>query len=614
MLIMSCAKVSSPTGGPRDESPPVVLSSEPENESVYFDERGFQVTFDEYFVLDNVDQVLMISPPLNKKPKIQVRGKTLKLELDEEEVLMDSMTYSFNFLNSIKDLNENNPIENFKYVFSTGDVIDSLSVTGYIYDAFNLEAGEEIFVLMHSGMSDTLPETSLPAYITKAADNGKFRIDNIAAGEYKIYGLKDDNNNKLFDLPTEAFAYLDSSIFISADNNYIPSRPDSLVAVQDTVSASPEEEIMETETEVSEPVINEDSLKYERIPGREYELFYFITDNKKQYLMGTDRTLQYMLQLTFALPVDTGSVSIQFADAGEEASYLTDISAGSDTLKLWLTDSSFYNRERITLYLEYPETDSLGNLQQVADTVSMRYRETTSRRGTGRGTAAVQLPLRTNLSQPSGIKPGQKPVFIFNSPMLDPDTTKIRLYRRSDTLQIDQGYKIFRDSLNNKKFYVECDLFPDSSYVLLLNKGGFSNIYGHLNDSTAYNFKVRNPDQFGKLVLNLNGFEGNIILQLMDTGEKIVRDEKIKLPEESSIEFEYLDPKEYLLKAIFDLDGNGEWTTGDYHMDKQPEPVTYYSKKIEVKKGWEMIEDWQLAGIRKKANAISPTRGKKEEK
>ncbi len=602
LIIASCAKVSSPTGGPEDVQPPVVLSIVPENESVNFEGRSFEITFDEYFILDNVDQVLMISPPLNEKPEIKARGKRLIVELDEEEVLSDNMTYSFNFLDCIKDLNENNPLENFKYVFSTGDVIDSLSITGYIYDAFNLEAGEEILVLLHSEMADTVPQTLLPAYITRASENGIFRIDNIAAGEYKLYGLKDDNNNKQYDLPTEAFAFLDSSIYVSPANNYIPLRPDSITTETDSTLITP---VMDT-TEVVE-----DSLRYERIPGKEYELYYFVAENKIQYLTGTDRSQPYLLQFVFALPVDTSSFIMQFADAEREVQYIEEISAKQDTFKIWLIDSAFYSRERITVYLEHPETDTLGQLQSVIDTVNLRYRMP-SRGRQPSGVEKISLPFRTNLSQSAGLRPEQQPEFVFETPVLDPDTSLMKLFLKSDTILINRRYSIYRDSLNSKKFKVETELVPDSSYLFVMDGGAFKNIYDHGTDSSAFNFRVRNLEQFGRLTLNITGFVGDIIVQLMDSGEKLVREKKIRLPDDSSVDFPYLDSKDYRVKLIFDLDRNGEWTTGDYALNRQPEPVTYYPGEINVKAGWELIEDWQIEGLRKKVVSISSTRGQNE--
>ncbi|MGM0667094.1 MAG: Ig-like domain-containing protein [Bacteroidota bacterium] len=658
-LAASCAKTSSPSGGPVDEEPPRVLDSQPPNGSVNFSSRSFKITFDEYFVLDNIDQALMVSPPLEKKPLVKTRGKTMIVELDEEEELNENKTYAFNFLNSIKDLNENNPLENFKYVFSTGDVIDSLSVTGHIYDAYNLEAGEEILLMLHAALPDSMPESTLPDYITRAGENGSYRIDNVAAGEYKIYGLKDDNNNKLYDLPGEAFAFLDSSIYVSPENNYIPVRPDSLVAPADSGLLAPADtagvgaeepgppadslrkDRPAIDTLGRDPIATDprqgypqggelpvsaatraDSMKYERIPGKEVELYYFVAERKTQYLTGSSRPQPYLLQFTFAIPVDTSSIEVNFIESGNDeeytgldVDYIREFSAGKDTCRLWLTDSSYYSRERITLLLGHPRTDSLGQLQAVTDTIRLRYRAPAA--GRSRAPARQQtatLTLKTNISQASGLKPEQNPVFVFDTPMLEPDTSRIKLYLQNDSLEKAMDYRVYRDSVNNKKFIFRTRLDPDSMYVLLVHEGAFENIYGLTNDSLNYKFRVRNPEQLGKLVVNITGFNGNIILQLLDAGENIVIEKKISLPSEGSVEFPYLDSKEYLVKAIFDLNGDGKWTTGDYDKKRQPEPVSYLPKKIDVKAGWEMIEDWHLDGIRKKEEAISSTRGAKKGK
>ncbi|MEE4213807.1 MAG: hypothetical protein V2I34_02005, partial [Bacteroidales bacterium] len=365
-----------------------------------------------------------------------------------------------------------------------------------------------------------------------------------------------------------------------------------------------------------------DSMKYERIPGKEVELYYFVAERKIQYLTGSSRPQPYLLQFTFAIPVDTSSIELNFIESVDDeeytdldVDYIREFSAGKDTCMLWLTDSTFYSRERITLLLGHPRTDSLGQLQAVTDTIRMRYRPPAA--GRSRAPArrqAASLTLRTNISQTAGLKPEQNPVFVFDTPMLEPDTSRIKLYLQNDSLEKAIDYRVYRDSINNKKFIFRTRLDPDSMYVLLVNKGAFENIYGLTNDSINYKFRVRNPDQLGKLVVNITGFNGNIILQLLDAGENIVIERKISLPSEGSVEFPYLDSKEYLVKAIFDINGDGKWTTGDYEKKRQPEPVSYMPKKIDVKAGWEMIEDWHLVGIRKKEEAISSTRGPKEGK
>lgn len=622
LLLASCAKVSSPGGGPKDERAPVVMQTIPPNGSTGFSSQSFEVVFDEYFVLDNVNSELVVSPPLSKNPEILTRGMSLIVKFDDEETLRDNVTYTFDFGGSIKDLNEGNPLDNYKYVFSTGDVVDSLSITGYIYDAFNLEAGEDILVMMYSEKADSMPLTTMPLYITRASENGKYRIDNIAGGEYMLYGLRDENNNKIYDLQTEDFAFADSAVSISPEDNYIPSRPDTLVVTTDTLLTGAGEDTItaertggtELQAVVADSLLNtSDSLKYEHIPGEEYELYYFRSRNKDHYLTGTSRTQPYLLQFTFSLPVDTSSFNIAFADTDREIEYIREVSARQDTFKIWLRDSSLYSQDLITVYLRHPRTDSLGQLQMVRDTVSMRYAATTTDRARQMREQSG-LPVSTNLSQSAGLTPGQQPVFIFETPVENTDTSLIQLYVMDDTVKLRQDYELRRDSVNIKKFIMATELVPDSSYVLVADSGAFTDIYGHPNDSLSWAFKVRSPDGFGKLVLNLTGYEGDIIVQLLDNSEEIIRERKMRLPDDKTVEFEYLSDKTHLLKAIIDINGDGEWTTGDYELKRQPEPVSYYPKKIEVKAGWELIEDWEISGLRRKDESISSTRGEKAKK
>ncbi len=168
----ACAKISAPTGGPRDTDPPVILKSQPENGTVMFTAKSFSVTFDEYVVLDKITDKFMVSPPLTTKPEVKLKGRDLVVSWDEQ--LADSTTYTFYFQDAIRDNNEANPIPNYQYVFSTGPVLDSLTVTGNVFNATDLEAAPDMLVMMYSNLSDTAPRTLLPAYISRPDLSGGF--------------------------------------------------------------------------------------------------------------------------------------------------------------------------------------------------------------------------------------------------------------------------------------------------------------------------------------------------------------------------------------------------------------------------------------------------------
>jgi len=307
------------------------------------------------------------------------------------------------------------------------------------------------------------------------------------------------------------------------------------------------------------------------------------------------------------MPVDSGSFRTRFIEPDTIVNYIQEVSSERDTFKLWLTDSTVYKRELISLEVDHPKTDSIGDLVMVTDTVKLRF--VSESRGRQADKTKNILEYNTNISGNATISPDSKPVFVFETPMSDPDTSLIDLYVKSDTLKINKDYRIICDSLDSKRFIVESDFRPDSTYVIVLDRGAFSNIYRQKNDSLAYTFNIGNQADYGKLVLNLSGYEGDVIVHLLDSKETPVRSKKLSLPEENTVTFNYINSRDYLVKLVFDINGDGKWTTGDYELKRQAEPVSYFPRLIEVKKGWELIEDWEIPGMNKKSESISSTRG-----
>ena len=205
LLLGACAKVVTPTGGPRDSTPPKVLKTVPDNQSVNFGEKQIHITFDEFFTLNNPQENVMISPPVKEKPAYTVKGKTLVVKF--KDTLRANTTYNMVFTNCIKDYNEGNPLSLFHYSFSTGLAIDSFMLDGSILNAGTLAPAEDLLVMLYRHDSDSLPMTTLPDYVTKSQKSGSFQFRNIAPGSYKIFALKDVNGNYLYDLPNEEIAF-----------------------------------------------------------------------------------------------------------------------------------------------------------------------------------------------------------------------------------------------------------------------------------------------------------------------------------------------------------------------------------------------------------------------
>lgn len=216
IFFLACATPQRPEGGPKDEMPPQIDSLKTTaNYQTNFEQRSIEITFDEWVKLGDVFNQVVVSPPLEKEPSITLKKKTVLFEFDEEEVLREDATYTINFGDAVKDITEGNPATDLRYVFSTGNEIDSLEMSGTVVDAVTQEPMEDVLVLLYDNLQDSVVRTERPFYFAKSDEGGYFKIKNIKAGVFKVFGLKDANLNYKFDVETEAIGFLDSFITIT---------------------------------------------------------------------------------------------------------------------------------------------------------------------------------------------------------------------------------------------------------------------------------------------------------------------------------------------------------------------------------------------------------------
>jgi hypothetical protein len=562
-LAGACAKVSSPSGGPRDRQPPVVMKCVPENETINFHDKSISITFDEYVVLDNVNEKFMVSPPLEKKPRIFIKGKSVNVEFEEE--LRDSTTYTFYFQDAIKDLNEGNIIENYQFVFSTGPVIDSLSVTGNVFKSFDLEVPEKTMVLMYRNLDDTAVMKSLPDYISRVGENGYFRIDNVRSGRYRLYALTDVDNSKNYNLRDEEFAFMNSPVDITPEKNYFPVITDTSTIAEDL-----------------------NKIPIPPVLKGEYQLLLFVAEKKDHYLTGSSRDTRYHMSYTLSLPPDTMDFEFLIPGTNNNA-YFTEMSRYRDTLQVWITDSSLYSQQQIETIIDYPFTDTLDVLGYKEDTILMRFIEPRAPRS-----GQVRPPaFKFGTNIPGGsLKPGQQVVFNSQTPFRQPDMTRIEFLDVSDSISTKVPYSFVKDSINSRKLLLEAALVPGKRYLFIADSASFGNIYGENCDSTALKLTVRDPESFNKLTFNLKNNEGKLIIQLLNKTEKLLS--KKGIANTGTLEFSLLEPGFYRVRSIYDLNGDDNWTTGDFSKGLQPEPVSYYPTEIEIKPGWDLDQDWDL--------------------
>jgi hypothetical protein len=585
-LVSKCAKQAAPMGGPRDEAPPEIVKSVPLSGTTSFKGKSITVTFNEFVVFEKLNEKFMISPPMNIKPKISLKGKSMVIEFMEE--LRDSTTYTLYFQDAIQDLNEGNPLTNYQFVFSTGTTIDSLSINGNVLLAGNLEPGNNILVMLHRNLADSAPARLLPDYITLADVNGGFRISNISEGNYRLYALGDNNNNKRYDLADESFAFYDSVININPARDFIPVSADTV-----TVKKTPAKETKTTDqTQAGEK-------KKPMVPyfeGR-YKLFLFTAEKKKFYLTSSSRKMPYQLVYSISKPPDTLQTGFSVINP-ETGNYFTEISPSRDTITVWLRDSSVFSMPEITTLFSYPYTDSTGKIILRQDTIVQRFFAPKQPRG------RVQKKAFTFTSSLAGnsLKPGQQIVFRSQTPFSTPDTSKIKLYDITSKTRIRQGYTLTADTQTSLKYYLKAPFREDGKYLLITDAGSFGNIFGETCDSAGTNFTVRSPSSFGHLAIISNANREPLIIQLLDSKEKLLGE--MKLPLNGKVEFPLLEKGFYRVRALFDINNDGRWTTGSFEEHRQPEPVSYLPKEVEIKVDWNVDEEWSPVPVNSKARIL----------
>ncbi len=203
-------------GGPRDESPPVIdTTRSTPNFQTRFNEESIILTMDEWIELEDPTTQVLVSPPLERRPDIEVRGKAVLFTFHEEEVLREDATYTINFGEAIRDITESNPLKNYSFVFSTGDVIDSLEVEGMVIDAYTAEPVEDALIMVYEQDLDSIIVQEKPFYASRTLEDGTFHIGNMKEGAFQIVAITDANLNYLYDPPSESIAFLDTMYQLS---------------------------------------------------------------------------------------------------------------------------------------------------------------------------------------------------------------------------------------------------------------------------------------------------------------------------------------------------------------------------------------------------------------
>jgi hypothetical protein len=203
-----CANIVPPTGGPRDSLPPRLVSVKPADSTTNFTGKKISFEFDEFVDLDNIQENLLVSPTPKINPDVQRKLRTVTVTI--KDTLEPNTTYSINFGNAIKDINEGNQLKNFTYIFTTGTALDSLALSGKVIVAESGKTDSTLIVVLHSSFDDSAVTKERPRYVTRVDKEGHFTFRNLPSDTFAIYAMKDESGQRRYMRKSQLFAFADS--------------------------------------------------------------------------------------------------------------------------------------------------------------------------------------------------------------------------------------------------------------------------------------------------------------------------------------------------------------------------------------------------------------------
>ncbi|MBR5851554.1 MAG: Ig-like domain-containing protein [Bacteroidaceae bacterium] len=594
LALVACASIGTPDGGPYDEEPPVLLKATPVLNATGVSVAKITLEFDENVTLENAFENVVVSPPQLQMPEIKYSGKKIMVELFD--TLKPNTTYSVDFGNAIVDNNERNPYENFAYVFSTGDAVDTLAVSGVVLNAADLEPIKGMIVGLHSCLDDSA-FTKLPfERVSRTDSRGRFTIKGIAPGKYRVYALSDANQNYLFDQKSEAVAWLPTVI----EPHAAPAvRPDTIWRDSVTIDTIR-------------------YINYTRFMPDDLVLRVFKEDFMSQYLVKQTRDQHNKLALFFAAPNNT-LPRLEGLDFDLTDAYILEKSARMDTLVYWLKDSMLYRNDTLALKLTYRVVDEAGDSIDRNDTlfVSAKRRwEAVLKQQQKKHEEDMKNFMRKAKNSPD-YDEENPPVYVpktkvlpvrfsgsnsmdlnavcrftFEEPLLSVDASKISVALKVDTLWTPVDMVFRQDSTNIRRYEMFAEWRPEETYMVTADSAAFKGLYGGVSEKFTREMTFKSLDEYAVLYVNIAGVRNNGILQLLDARENVVMEQKT---ENGHCTFYFIKPGTYYMRLIFDANSNGKWDTGDFEKGIQPEHVSYYHHALDLRALFEYTQDdWDI--------------------
>ena len=575
-VMYSCANIGNPSGGPIDKTPPIFMRSNPTPNAVNVKDRKIEIFFDEIVTLKDPSTKIIVSPAQTEMPRMSALGRKVTVELVDS--LLPNTTYTIDFSNSIQDNNEGNAIDNFAFAFSTGSVIDSMRVSGYVLDSRTLEPMQSVVVGLQSNLADSAFHKEKLQRVALTNDRGQFTIRNVSPGSYHIFALKDLDRDYKFGNPTEDIAFLDSIIVPS-----IGSRE-----AADTVYNDLNE--IDTIMRATRPAYFPNDIL----------LSMFNEDRKSQYLANNLRVDSTRISLTFAAASDTlPSLSIVGRNDVPDQWYTLERSQTNDTLTYWIRPPHLVSADTLMVATTYLRTDTASNLSWGTDTLKFTFlRQKAKKKKKNEETDSLE---QIRFMELHPLANGTQEVY---APLLLQTGTPIERYSReafhlqrklqNDTTFYPAEIKsiALRDStLSRRDLMLKVDWEPGAAYTLAVDSLAMTDIYGLQTKPLKVDFNVRKMEEYGNIVFNIPAVRDSAIVELLDGTDKVVLHTPVNHPRAELLN---LQPGKYYARLFIDRNGNGKYDTGNYDMHLQPEETVYYPGAINLKKNWDVEQTWDI--------------------
>jgi len=638
LLLAACANIGTPDGGPYDETPPRVVGSSPHFGTTLSTHQKIVIEFDENIKLEGANEKVVISPPQVNQPEISANAK--KIEITLLDTLQPATTYTIDFADAIQDNNEGNPMGDYAFTFSTGAELDTFQVSGHVLNAENLEPIKGMLVGLYAadtlaagaaeggdaaaGVPDSLFRTRPFERISRTDSRGHFVVKGLSPHKrYRVFALQDQDQNFLFSQKSEMIAFNNALVRST-------SRPD-----------------------VRPDTIWHDSIYYDSIIYTPYTHYYpdnitllaFNEAGQNRALLKTERNELRKFSIFFTAP-DSLLPVVKGLNFDERNLFVVERNARRDTLTYWLRDSLVYNQDTLELTLTYRATDTLSQLVDTTDTLTLVSRQTYERTLKKRAEAweeyakeyikdyRQQLKAQEYEDQQEAdatdddeakrrrkeqrernrrLKDSEIPIPPMPEPLLEVRTSRttlnpdnnyditfstpidtayvdlIHFSEKVDSVSEPRPFRLIRQPGTVNAFRLYAEWLPGSSYELRIDTGAFVSMYGERSDAVVRSLKVRPLEEFSTLFVQLQPAPANAIIQLLDPSGRTVKEQPAP---DGQAAFYFIMPGTYYLSLLVDTDGDGRWSPGDYDLQRQPEDVYFYPGAINLKADWEITQNW----------------------